>query len=163
MLFTFTTNADPSVCKPGLESDWNRNSADTSKPGKTYVPTGFYFLSKENEGVKMKKEQSDEIYTISKVPFVSVKNFLRAKIRKVPLEKDSSTILLIVLDNKGTKDFENASGNPLYSHFAVVIANRLLYVLENTAKIDTGILNIIVDGYSDFELKQMLDAINAKR
>ena len=162
-LFASPKNADVGVYKPGLESYRNRNSADSSKPGKTYVSTGFYFVSKENEGVKMKREQSDEIYNISKTPFVSVKNFLRARIRKVPLERGSSTALLIVLDNKGTKDFENASGNPLYSHFAVVVANKLLYVLENTAKIDTGILNIIVDGFSDFELKQMMDAINAKR
>jgi len=57
----------------------------------------------------------------------------------------------------------NITGNPLYPYIAIVVANRLLYVVEVQAKTLTGKTNILLNDYSKEEMEAMVDAINKKR
>ena len=136
---------------------------DTSKKDTSYVFTGFYFLAEQGQGIKIKRDRSDEFYNISKTPFVSVKNVLRAIPQKNVIQGRDTYALTIVLDNQGTSDLEKGTGNRSQQHIAVVIANRLLYVVENTTQIKTGIMQLHLLDYSEKEVNDMVSAINQKR
>jgi hypothetical protein len=137
--------------------------SDASQVGDLYVSTGFYFLANKGQGVKMRKDHSDENYDISNKPFVSVKNILRTHAQKNIIQQRVTYGVTIVLDNQGAKYLEEGTGNPAYPYMAVVIANRLLYVVENTSKIKTGIMNIVLVDYTEKEVNEMVDAINKKK
>jgi len=136
---------------------------DTVKNDSSYVFTGFYFLSDSGDRIKMRKDHSDEDYEISQKPFVSIKNILRATAQKNVFEGRDTYGMTIVLDNSGTKDLQQVTGNSEHPYIAVVIANRLLYVVENTSKIKTGIMQIILVDYTEKEVNDMMDAIHRKR
>jgi hypothetical protein len=137
--------------------------SDATKNDSSYVFTGFYFLANNGQGIRMQKDHSDEIYNISKTPFVSINNILRATAQKNVIQGRDTYGITIVLDNPGAKDLEQETGNPSHQYIAVVIANRLLYVVENTSQIKTGIMQIILVDYSEKEVSNMIDAINEKR
>ena len=127
------------------------------------MPTGFYYLADKEDGVKMLKEQSNEVYKISRTPFVAVENIIRANLIKTKLESSISTSINMVMDNKGTQNLKQGTGNFAHPYIAVVIANRLLYVVENNYKIETGIMSIILVNYPEEVMEEMLDAIRNKR
>jgi hypothetical protein len=138
--------------------------ATEQKPiSSTYIPTGFYFLAEKGKGIDMRKEQSAEIYTISLVPFASVENIIKTKFEKTHLKNGDYTELCMTFDNKGTKDLAKGTGNPSHPKIAVVIANRLLYVVENTTSIKTGIMCVGLIGYSEQEMEKMRDSVDIKR
>ena len=129
----------------------------------TYMPTGFYFLAEKGKGVNMLREKSNEIYTISPLPFASVENISKTKLEKTHLNESDYTELCMTFDNKGTKDLAEGTGNPLHPKIAVVVANRLLYVVDNTAPIKTGVMCGGLVGYSDEEMKIMQISPDNKR
>jgi preprotein translocase subunit SecD len=137
--------------------------SNTSKADSSLVSTGFYFLDENGQGIELKKDHSDEVYTLSRTPFVSVKNILRATAQKNVIDGRTTYGVTIVLDNAGTKDLEQATGNSAHPYMAIVIANRLLYVVKNTSKIKTGIVQIALVDYSEKEMNDMIGAINQKR
>ena len=139
------------------------DESDTAVLGKTYMPTGFYYLTDKKDGVKMLKEQSNEVYKISRTPFVAVDNILRASLVKTKLESGISSSIQMVMNNKGTRDLKQGTGNFAHPYIAVVIANRLLYVVENNYKTETGIMTIILANYPEKVMEEMLDAIRHKR
>ena len=128
----------------------------------TYMPTGFYFVAEKGKGINMRLEKSDEIYTISPLPFAAVENIWKTKLEKM-LKDGDYTELCLTFDAKGTEDLAKGTGNPLYPKIAVIIANRLLYVVENTTSIKTGIMCVALVGYSEQEMENMRKCINIKR
>jgi sulfur transfer protein SufE len=54
-------------------------------------------------------------------------------------------------------------GAQILSLIAVVIANKLLYVVDNDAKIETGRMQILLEGYSDQQLNRIKESIQAKK
>lgn len=163
----FLSCADKTKKSTNIQTEANNNQstiyADTTKYDSSYVFTGFYFLADQGQGIKMQKDHSEEAYSISKNPFVSIKTILRASAQKNVIQGRDTYGVTIVLDNQGTKELEQETGNPSQPYIAVVIANRLLYVVENTSKIKTGIMQIILVDYSEKEVNDMIDAINQKR
>jgi len=137
-------------------------STDTSRLTHTYVTTGFYFLAAGDSGITMRKDFSNEVYTLADKPFIGVNNFKNARVQKSKDEQGVYSLLNIVLDDAGASKLKEVTGNPAYPQIAVVIANRLLYVVQNKGKVTTGVMNIIVDDYSDEEMKEMLRAISRK-
>ncbi|HEX8023036.1 hypothetical protein [Mucilaginibacter sp.] len=129
----------------------------------TYMPTGFYFLAEKGKGISMREEKSDDIYTISPLPFASVKNISKVKFEKVQLQQGAYTNLCMTFDDTGTKDLAKGTGNPLHPKIAVIIANKLLYVVENGTSIKTGIMCVVLLGYSEKEMEEMRNAIDIKR
>ena len=128
----------------------------------TYLPTGFYFLSGEADGVKIRMEHSDKVFTLAKKPFASVNNIRKTELKKIPLPEGIITELCLTFDSKGTEDIEINTGNPLHPKMAVIIANKLLYVVDNNVKIKTGVMCIILDGYSEQEMIAMKEAVDKK-
>lgn len=147
----------------GADNNQQAIYSDTVKNDSSYVSTGFYFLADNGRGIRMRKDHSEEDYDISKKPFVSINNILRATAQKNVIQGRDTYGVTIVLDNAGTKDLEQGTGNSEYPHIAVVIANRLLYVVENTSQMKTGIMQIILVDYSEKEVNDMIEAINQKR
>jgi hypothetical protein len=129
----------------------------------TYMATGFYFLADEGKEVSMRKDKSEEIYPISRLPFASVENISNTKLETTHLKDVDYTSLCITFDSKGTKDLAEGTGNPLHSKIAVVVANRLLYVVENTTSIKTGVMCLELVGYSEKEIEEMRNSVNIKR
>ena len=64
-------------------------------------------------------------------------------------------------DAQGTEDLKDGTGNPQHPKIAVVIANKLLYVVDNDAKIETGRMQILLEGYSDQQLNRIKESIQA--
>jgi len=129
----------------------------------TYMPTGFYFLVPESKGINKRVEKSETAYTIASSPFASVKNISKVKLETTHLKGTFDTELCLTFDEKGTKDLEEGTGNPMHPKIAVVIANKLLYVVENTSKIKTGIMCIALIGYSEQEMETMRHSVENKR
>ena len=156
------TNADKHILSQDNSSQ-TIVSSDTSKLDSSYVPTGFYFLADKEQGIRMHKDHSDENYNISPKPFVSVQNILRANAQKNIVQGRVTYGVTIVLDNQGTTDLAEATGNSSYPYIAIVMANRLLYVVENTSKIKTGIMQVILVDYAENEIDEMVNAIIKKK
>jgi hypothetical protein len=128
-----------------------------------YMSTGFYFLAEKGKGVNMRRERSDEIYTISPLPFASVENLSKTELKKKHLKDGDYTELCMMFNNKGTKDLAEGTGNPLHPNIAIIIANKLLYVVENTTSIKTGVMCVGLVGYSEQEMKKMKISADNKR
>ncbi len=97
------------------------------------------------------------------LPFASVVNIKKATLQKTESRYGDFTELCLVFDNKGTKDLAEGTGNALHPKIAVIVANKLLYVVDNTYSIKTGIMYIGLKGYSEKEMKAMLAAVNNKK
>ena len=137
-------------------------SSDDKEIGNVYMPTGFYSLT-ENEGVKMLKERSDEVYNLNRFPFVSVDDIIKVSLDKEPTDHDTITSITMVLNIAGTKALAEGTGNPKYPYMAVVITNKLLYIVKNVSNIKTGVMSILLTGYSEDEIKGMVEAIKQKK
>ncbi len=129
----------------------------------TYIPTGFYFLVPESKGINKRKDKSETVYTIASSPFASVKNIGKVKLETAHLKNRNDAELCLTFDKKGTKDLEEGTGDPMHPKIAIVIANKLLYVVENTSKIKTGIMCIALIGYSEQEMETMRRSVENKR
>lgn len=164
LLFSCTNNTNSE--KHTASQDKSNNTfinSDTRKVDTSHVATGFYFLADKEQGIKMRKDHSNEDYNISPKPFVSVKNILRANAQKNITEGRVTYGVTLVLDNQGTKDLEEATGNPSYPFITIIMANRLLYVVPNTSKIKTGLMQIILVDYTENEVDEMVNAISQKK
>ena len=111
----------------------------------------------------MRQVQSDEVYTISPKPFVSVNNISHCSLKIDTTDNRILGNVMLDFDEKGTQDYIKVTGNPLYPFIAVVIANKLLYVVENREKMTKGKVTILIDGYSKKELEKMVNAVNRKK
>jgi hypothetical protein len=149
----------------GNDSAIVNQTAKSALPGAkaTYMPTGFYYLADSLEGIKMRKRGSDEFYTIAPAAFASVRNIANTKLKKTNTDKGVYTELCMTFDAKGANDLAEGTGNLLHPKIAVVVANQLLYVVDNTAKIKTGVMFISLEGYTDPELKTLQDEVGHKR
>ena len=127
----------------------------------TYMRTGFYFLAEK--GISMHLDKSNEIYTISPSPFASVENVIKTKIEKTQLKNGDYTELCMTFDKIGTENLTEGTGNPLHPKIAVVVANHLLYVVENTTSIKTGVMCVGLVGYSEKEMEEMRHSVDIKR
>jgi len=128
-----------------------------------YMPTGFYFLAPEGKGINKRVEKSETVYTIAPSPFTAVKNISKVKLRTTHFKDKDDAELCLTFDDQGTKDIEEGTGNSMHLKVAVVIANKLLYVVENTSKIKTGIMCIALIGYSEQEMEAMRHSVENKR
>lgn len=162
-LFFSCANGTRNIPSPPVEPDGPIYSNDTTRITKEYVTTGFYLLADNVDGIKMRKEQSNEVYSIAKKPFVAVGNILHCSLQHDTTENGIESSIQIELDEKGTQRFKDVTGNPLYPNIAIVVANRLLYVVEVQAQISTGKTTILLNGYSKEEMEAMVDAVNKKR
>jgi len=81
-------------------------STDTTKVTQEYVATGYYLLADNLDGIKMRKEQSNEVYSIAKKPFVSVENILHCRLQLDTLVGDIDGIINMEFDEKGTQNLK---------------------------------------------------------
>ena len=159
----FSCASDTHNIPPPVEFEHPLYSNDTTKVTKEYVPTGYYLLADGLDGIKMRKEQSTEVYSIAKTPIVAVENIVHCSIQHDTTDNGIESSLNMEFDEKGTQKFKDVTGNPLYPHIAIVVANRLLYVVEVQGQISTGKNRILLDGYSKEEMEAMVDAVNKRK
>lgn len=162
-LFFSCANETHNIPPPPVESERPLYSNDTTKVTKEYVATGYYLLADNIDGIRMRKEQSNEVYSIAKKPFVAVGNIMHCRLQYDTTEAGIETTLNMEFDEEGTQSFKNVTGNPLYPNIAIVVANRLLYVVEVQGEISTGKTRTFLDGYSKEGMESMVDAVNKKR
>jgi hypothetical protein len=136
---------------------------DTLRSSNNHVFTGFYFLAEDGRGIKMRKDHSEEDYYISEKPFVSISNISSANASKNIIQGQETYGVTIVLDKMGTKHLAQATGDGKHPYLAIVIANRLLYVVGNSTQIKTGLMEIVLVDYSEKEVQDMMEAIENKR
>lgn len=153
------TSTEPQPKLLSLIKARNEKPLDT-----TYMATGFYFLEEDGKGINMREEKTNDIYTVARLPFASVQNITKTNFEKGHLQNGGEyTELCMTFNEKGTKAIAEATGNPLHPKIAVVIANKLLYVVENSTVIKTGVMCVAVVGYSEKEMEEMRKAIENKR
>lgn len=128
---------------------------------RNYMRTGFYYLATA-DGIRMRQEGTHKIYLLSRTPFASVDNISRTELKKTKLKDVVYTDLCIKFDEKGTRDLEEGSGNIAHPKIAVVLANKLFYVVDNTSKMKTGAACISLIGYSDQEMAAIKEDVDQK-
>jgi hypothetical protein len=80
------------------------------------------------------------------------------------LEKNEIyTELCMKFNEKGTQDLAAGTGNTLQARIAVVICNTLLYVVDNTSSIKTGVMCVGVEGYTPEEINTLKACVDSKR
>ncbi|MDO6432757.1 hypothetical protein Q4E93_19275 [Flavitalea sp. BT771] len=129
----------------------------------TYMRTGFYYLAPSQDGVKMREENTNNFFSIARTPFASVDNISSAKVQKEDYNGKTITSLCLTFDAKGTRDLQDGTGDPAHPKLALVIANKLLYVVDNSAKISKGVMNIMLDDYSEKDIQSMEKAIHENK
>lgn len=151
---------------PGKESKHAEDSAFASSTAEqsdpTYMLTGFYFLTDGKDGIRKKQEASDKVYSLSPTPFASVRNIVQTRLETTKLSSGDYTELCLIFDAKGTRGLEEGTGDELHPKIAAVIAGRLLYVVDNTHKIKTGVMCVGLVGYSEEEMSAMKQAVDRK-
>lgn len=125
--------------------------------------TGFYFLSDSADAVTMTKKDSDEQYKIEKTAFASVQHVSFSEITRSKVNGSEYTELCMTFDDDGRKDLEKGFGNPMHPKIAVIVANKLLYVVDNTGKLQSGKTCIGLLNYSEEEIAGIKDAVDNKR
>ena len=145
------------------------HSSTSIKIDTTYLRTGFYYLAAGSDGIGKKCEGDDQVYSLAKIPFVSVDNVSQCNIKMEKIENKVYPNLCLQFDKKGTTDLKEGTGNPLHPQIAVVIAGKLIYVVQNRpeSNITTGNVCIIIMGsgigVSGLELEAMKRAVDNKR
>jgi preprotein translocase subunit SecD len=164
ILFSCQGNINKDIYNQSEWGNFNKNAinSDTIKSDSTYLFTGFYFASEKGQGKIMKDPNLNKIYKITTAPFVSVKNIIKATVEKSMVSQNVYNVK-IVLDKIGTKDLEEGTGNPLHPYMAVIFTNKLIYVVENKAKIKSGIVSISLADYSEQQVNKIVEAINQKK
>ena len=140
-----------------------RATAKLSEADTNYIATGFYFLAEDGKGIRMRKEHSNEIYTLSPNAFASVKNVIKTKLERTKGEQGIYTEMCMTFDEHGTKDLKEGTGNIAHTKIAAVIANKLLFVVENRVSIKTGIMCVGLVGYSEEVMQDMKHAVDNKQ
>ena len=102
----------------------------------------------------------------SKRPIISPSihdNIIKAEVERT-FDKDRILIgLYEYFDSTGTIAIKSGTGDSLHPKVAVVVANKLLYVVDNTTKIEKGVMCIMVGQYPEYEIEAMKKAIQEKR
>jgi hypothetical protein len=130
----------------------------SASPG--YLPTGVYFVTYEGQGIKRKIHQSSQEVWIESKAFASADHISQVNLRYDGDGLDGKALasLNIQFDAKGTEELAAGTGINSQPKIAIVIANKLLYVVDNRSKISTGSLNILMEGFSVKELEGMRSA-----
>lgn len=127
------------------------------------MPTGFYYLVEDSKGVKMPLRGSGAVYVLAPSAFASVKDVARTQLTKTSMESGIYTELCMIFDPKGTQDLRNGTGNPQHPKIAVVVANQLLYVVDNNSKIKTGVMCVGLVDFSESEMLSLKAEVDNKR
>jgi len=167
VILFFLSGCSGSSFKPGSDSlSKNKQGKKHLLPAVDtgYVRTGFYFITTDTDGMKMRLRGTNQVYIIALDPFASVKNTASVKIQRSPANNSAGYFnLCLTFDAKGTNDLKEGTGNLLHPKIAVVVANQLLYVVDNTAKITTGVMNIELINYTDAEIDKLKDFVEHER
>jgi len=138
------------------------DSAITTLSDTIHLRTGLYYLTEGNDGVLIKKDAPNEIYSLSKEPFASVDNISNTRLVTQTPDSGPYTELCMTFDAKGKEDLEEGTGNGLHPRIAFVLDGKLLYVVDNISKIRTGIMCVELVGYSDEAMAAMKKAVDQK-
>jgi hypothetical protein len=161
LLLFFSACSDGNVKSfhENYNTDNNTDTATLTEVTTTYMHTGFYNVVGDGKGVNMRKEKSDEIYSLSPTPFVSVNDVTKAELERTKLEDGMYTQLCLTFNAFGAQNMKEGTGSRKYAKIAFVIANRLLYVVENKNSIDGGNMCIGLVDYSEKEMQTMLNEV----
>jgi hypothetical protein len=127
-----------------------------------YMETGFYDVVDRHSGVRMHKEHSDDLYYLKSAPFASVNHVVKARELRHRLNGTIVPELDLSFDEAGTKALRGI-GTSSHSTIAIVIANKLLYVISDAEVVQKGEMLIMLNDYSDSEIESMLNAVLHKR
>jgi hypothetical protein len=156
---------NPSAKALPSPAGYDANPANgVEKAGSPYMPTGFYYLGNGEDTIAMKIAGTGETYLISKTPFAGVADIMATTLTDTNLEKNEIyTELCMKFNEKGTQDLAAGTGNTLQARIAVVICNTLLYVVDNTSSIKTGVMCVGVEGYTPEEINTLKACVDSKR
>lgn len=135
----------------------------TSDTTSRYMETGFYDVVDSHSGVRMQQDHTDEVYHLKPLPFVSVRNVVSARLLRHRYDNKFVSLLDLTFDDQGTTALKEIGLAVIHKKIAVVVANRLLYVIDEAAQIDKGETIIILEDYSQQEIESMLNAVLHKR
>ena len=89
-------------------------SCSSNRPKTAYLRTGFYFLEDEKNGVKKRKDKTNEIFSIAKLPFASVDNIVKVEVERTFVKGERFTELCEYFDSTGTRAIKMGTGDSLH-------------------------------------------------
>ncbi len=111
----------------------------------------------------MRLRGSDEVYTIARDAFASGKDIVDTRWETTSTKAGVNTNLCMKFNYKGTNDLKDGMGNPMHPKIAAVVANQLLFVVDNSTKVTGGEMCVALIGFSKSEMKAIrLDVMHKK-
>ncbi len=139
-------------------ADKENSVVATQKPEN--LKTGWYYLTNKENGIEKTLDKSDEVYYIDPKPIVTVDNFTDLEIYQSNFGDFGLTIRL---DEKGTKNWSEATGESIGQKLALIIDNKLYYTPTVNAKIDVGITALNRGDLTEEELKAIKKKIEKEK
>ncbi len=127
------------------------NQVEQTQPSDDLV-TGWYYLTDEENGIKKNLYGSDEMYFISPIPIVTIDNFTDLEIYQSDFGDYGLTIRL---DEKGRKEWSEATGKSTGQKLALIINNELYFTPIVNSQIDFGITALNRGDLTEDELKEI--------
>lgn len=145
------------------QAEKNMETDSSTKVDKMYMYTGFYNVVGDRNAIRMQKYKSEEIYTLSPKPFASINDVVKVELEKTKLSSGVCNELCLTFNSKGKEDIKDGTGSGKYARIAIVVANRLLYVVENRNSIEGEKVSIILEDYSEKEMQIILNEVRQKK
>lgn len=141
----------------------NTVSSISLQADSTFLRTGFYELSDSYNGLKKTEEYTGETVYLSPKPLTSVDDVIASKLTREHIDSGRVDGINLQYNAKGTAALSKFSANPDVHKTAVVIANRLMYIVEIKGHITTGNVSIYLSNQSEQEIEALRQLIEQKK
>ena len=123
------------------------------------LKTGWYFVAKNNTGIKMKLDKDTLSYSINPEPILTAKNIKTLQLRK---GENGNYYLLMKFDEQGTDAWYHATRISIGSELAFILDNNLLYTPKVNSEITGGIAILQRLIYTSKKLEEFKNIIEAE-
>lgn len=135
-------------------------SAQTKFTSSSFLQTGWYFVIKDGEGIKMKLNNDSMYFFINPKPILTIKNIDSLSIYQ---DRNGLYFLLMKFDKKATHEWYLATLRSINLHLAFIFDNNLLYTPKVNSEISNGIAVLGGSNYSKERLDNIMAAMKKEK
>lgn len=139
--------------------------AETTKPDSTYLYTGWYYVTNNENGFKRQLDKSAETFFIDPTPIVTAKNFTTFEIYESNPDRNGEKYLglAIQLDKTGTENWSIATEKAIGNYLAFILDDQLLHISFVNSQITLGVTALYRGDYSREELEKIKSIIESEK
>ena len=127
--------------------------AQTKPTTVSFLQTGWYFIVKDGEGIKMKLDNDSTYFFVNPKPILTIKNIDSLSINQ---NGNEMYFLLMKFDKKGSHDWYLATLRSINLRLAFIFDNNLLYTPKVNSEIIDGIAILAGKNYSKERLENIM-------